>query len=702
MAEIAHKAIKGTEERRQRDRLMRVMRAASVFAEERYSTRGIHLGMVSDFLIDKTDVGEFIKELNSRDAGSRKREILEMRLGDPTAKEYEDIGPYPGYDRHSRRFKNFNSSESYAGYLIQGDEQLKARVRLGRTKTPGYIHPPAHMEVYITGGVAGGLRLSSTALLLPPTEHKPDLAKLEDLERRLKGGESTEGLREDLLGLVQALKTESAPDEVIIPKYTYVSHMAEIALAHADFIMCDITKEGQVDLDDLSRVINRNTRAVLFATVGNPLTTAMKPELFDRILELVAQKSEEYGAPIVVIADTIYEQFRRDRSSRIDAIQRALKAGSKVPMIELSSFSKMLSIPGERAGFARVLWEPSLYPDRRASFLKAMNNVYGPGLGQVSVSVQRALGSMYSGISAKLPVEEELAPIAAVMAALAELSGSKEPQISHGDTDLFFRDKAARESGWDNRKEKEALQRAGVGEGYFSVKKLANRARKIAGEELKLYGVDLKPSLVFDIGRRLEEAGYVTSEHADEVTFFKLVGKVPRLERHEHGGLRLYRISERSDWQEVARQCKVVTEDVLYQEHKKQMRDNVHQRVFYFAQGLDQMRREGLGVYLHPAYYNESGELDPARFNAFYVLWGFERLKKYQSGAPSQARLLAEKCEALGKPIIACVPGESFLPSELKEEETSYIRSVALLPVERMDAVLEIIRLAARELDCGM
>jgi hypothetical protein len=676
----------------------RTMRAASEFGSTRYAIDGTHIGAVSDLMINKTDVDRFIEQVNLGRSGLPPYEIHEMRLGDPT--KYAGLGPYVGFHRHLQRFINFNPPSAYAGYLISGDESLKARLRMGRTKTPGFIHPPSHLEVYITPGVAGALRLVNSALLLPPTQPNPEVIR--ELRKVLLEEGVTETTRGSIIAILDTLESKVMKDNVIIPKWTYVSHMAETSLAHGEYKLCNITSDGQVDLDDLSSVIDKHTRAVLVATVGNPLTVAMKPDVFDELLLRVHDKMVEFGHPIAVVADIIYEQYRRERQSRIDAIQSALKLGLKVPVIEMSSFSKMLAIPGERVGYARILWDPELFPDERPDFLKALVNIYGPTLNPVACSVQRALGALYSSVRTRLPLEEELAPLAAVLTAMEELGQDrKELPITLGDTQIILRNKGAREENGFPKDIKPQLERMGVQKGYYSCRKVANKTRKIANKELGRYGIDLDSDHVLGLCTKLEAADLIERIKIDEVDFFRLKRPVPKIERDpETHQLKLYKISSDPAWVEIAARCKVETEDVLYQNHKKVMRDRVFERVMYFANGIDKMSRDGLGVYLHPSYYDEDGKLDPNRFNAFYVLWGFEKFRNY-SGGPSQARLLAEKCVELGRPIIACVPGESFLPAELRESEVSYIRAVSLLPIDKLNGVLHTISLVAREIKNG-
>jgi DNA-binding transcriptional ArsR family regulator len=343
----------------------------------------------------------------------------------------------------------------------------------------------------------------------------------------------------------------------------------------------------------------------------------------------------------------------------------------------------MMAIPGQRVGFMRILWDPRTFPDERSDFFDTMNYLYWPTLCPVSRHVQRALGDMYTHMKRGSPVEEELAPIAAILHALKELTEMK--GTGHKFQIFTYEETAER------------IRGMGVPEDYYSHKMIASRTRKIANQVLAGYGVDIYSAKVREIGKRLQEAGLVDVIEKGELTFYKLREDVPPLEKDEGGQLKLYGISSWELWDDIADRCKVPSEDELYRQHKQKMRKTVHERVLYFAQKLEEMRQEGIGVYLHPAYYDENGRLDPDRLNAFYVLWGFSALKAYSPNM-SQAAQFAYKCVELGQPIVACVPGELFVPYELRSDDTSYIRIVALQPEDLMDRQLGIIRAVAREL----
>jgi aspartate/methionine/tyrosine aminotransferase len=654
-------------------------RGASVYLSQRYSERASHLGRIRDVVFNETDVDKVIALATNK--GQDQYPIIEGRLGDPT--KYPGLGSYGGYHRHLRRYIYFHGAADYDGYAPSGDRDLKLRLADGGYRGAGKLPVPGYLGVFITPGVAGALRLLSEALLLPPDQHMPDLARLEAIAPDIERGTDVGGHAEFLLSLLKDVKKGLTQDNVVMPVWTYVSHLAESFRCHGDVKLCAIEEDGQLDLDSLRQVIDQNTRIVLFATVGNPLSVGMEPERFDKILMIVAEKMAEYGHPIVVVADVIYEQFRRDGDSEIDAIQRALRLELGVPVIEVSSFSKMMAIPGQRVGFMRMLWDPRTFPEERSDFFHTLDYLYWPTLCPVSRHVQRALGDMYTHMKRGSFIEEELAPIAAVLHALGELSemegrGHKYPLFSYEEV-------------------VERVRSLGVPDGYYSHKIIASRTRKIANNVLAGYGVDIQSGKVREIGKRLEKAGLVDVMEKGGLVFYKLKAEIPPLVKDAAGQLILYGISSWEQWEPIAEGCGVARENEMYLQHKQKMRGIVHERVFRFASRLDEMRREGAGVYLHPAYYDASGALDPARLNAFYVLWGFDALRSY-SPHISQAAQFAYKCLELGLPIVACVPGELFMPYELRSSDTSYLRIVALQPEDVMESQLLIIRRVAREL----
>jgi aspartate aminotransferase len=103
-----------------------------------------------------------------------------------------------------------------------------------------------------------------------------------------------------------------------------------------------------LDLDALSRAIDENTRAVLINSPNNPTGVVYSAETIGRLARLLSEKSGAYGRNIYLIADEPYRDIVYD-----DVIVPSIF--DKYPdSIVVTSYSKTLSLPGERIGFAAV------------------------------------------------------------------------------------------------------------------------------------------------------------------------------------------------------------------------------------------------------------------------------------------------------------------------------------------------------------
>jgi|GEM_PF-1852654 len=177
---------------------------------------------------------------------------------------------------------------------------------------------------------------------------------------------------------------------VVTTDWCYILYSAEAARMGAEIKAVNIRSDGQVTQKHLKEVIDKNTKVVVFATVGNPIGIGMDPEEFGKIIEIVNKKEQELGRPIFLVADTIYEGYRKDRKKRLDPIVLSIKHGRTGPTIDLHGFSKMIGAPGDRFGFARVYWPKGEFKNYRKAFFNEMEILMQRRLGEVATSVQIA------------------------------------------------------------------------------------------------------------------------------------------------------------------------------------------------------------------------------------------------------------------------------------------------------------------------
>lgn len=119
----------------------------------------------------------------------------------------------------------------------------------------------------------------------------------------------------------------------------------------------------QISFADLENAINANTQGVIVNSPNNPSGVVYTEDTIQRLSDILAKKAKEVGHPIYLIADEPY---------------RELAYGCTVPFIPnyyadtivCYSYSKSLSLPGERIGYVLV-------PDAAADSGDVFNAIAG-------------------------------------------------------------------------------------------------------------------------------------------------------------------------------------------------------------------------------------------------------------------------------------------------------------------------------------
>ena len=104
----------------------------------------------------------------------------------------------------------------------------------------------------------------------------------------------------------------------------------------------------QIDIKNLRKEICKKTKAVILNSPNNPAGVVYSEKTIKKVCKLLKDKSEKYGHPIYLIADEPYREIVFDKA--------------KVPFLinyydntlVCYSYSKSLSLPGERIGYVAV------------------------------------------------------------------------------------------------------------------------------------------------------------------------------------------------------------------------------------------------------------------------------------------------------------------------------------------------------------
>lgn len=109
------------------------------------------------------------------------------------------------------------------------------------------------------------------------------------------------------------------------------------------------TASFQPDLEAFENAINENTKAVIINSPNNPSGVVYSEETIKAIAQILEKKSRELGREIFIIADEPYRELVYDADTTVPYITKYYKN-----TLVCYSYSKSLSLPGERIGYILV------------------------------------------------------------------------------------------------------------------------------------------------------------------------------------------------------------------------------------------------------------------------------------------------------------------------------------------------------------
>ncbi|MBQ9729407.1 MAG: pyridoxal phosphate-dependent aminotransferase [Clostridia bacterium] len=103
------------------------------------------------------------------------------------------------------------------------------------------------------------------------------------------------------------------------------------------------------DFNALEKALTPRVKAVIINSPNNPSGVVYREETVVRLCELLKKKSAEYGRAIYLISDEPYRELVYDKTVRVPFITNYYENA-----IVCYSYSKSLSLPGERIGYIAV------------------------------------------------------------------------------------------------------------------------------------------------------------------------------------------------------------------------------------------------------------------------------------------------------------------------------------------------------------
>lgn len=156
------------------------------------------------------------------------------------------------------------------------------------------------------------------------------------------------------LGAAAAINTcfkalSNSDDEYITfaPYFPEYKCFVEAAGAKLVVVPAD-TSSFQINFRELEKLINVNTKAIIVNSPNNPSGAVYSEETINKLSDLLKEKSKEYNHPIYIISDEPYREIVFD-NVYVPYIPKFYK-----DTLVCYSFSKSLSLPGERIGYIAV------------------------------------------------------------------------------------------------------------------------------------------------------------------------------------------------------------------------------------------------------------------------------------------------------------------------------------------------------------
>ncbi len=126
------------------------------------------------------------------------------------------------------------------------------------------------------------------------------------------------------------------------------------------------TESFQINFAALEEILSSRTKAVVVNSPNNPSGVVYSEETIVRLVKLLKERSQEYGHPIYLISDEPYREIA------FDGVQVPYLTKYYDNTFVCYSYSKSLSMPGERIGYVLV-------PDEMEGAREAYAAVCGAG-----------------------------------------------------------------------------------------------------------------------------------------------------------------------------------------------------------------------------------------------------------------------------------------------------------------------------------
>ena len=231
--------------------------------------------------------------------------VFDFSLGNPSVPAPREVNDT------IRRLLDTENSVLLHGYTsAQGDLKVRTAVSESINRRFGTALTPNH--IYMTCGAAASLSICLRALL------------------------------------------EGEDEECVVFAPFFTEYRVFVENAGGTLVQCDpVADTFQIDLEDFAAKLSPRTKAVIVNSPNNPSGVVYSKETVESMCEILKAKQEEYGHEIYLIADEPYRELVYSE------VEVPYLMHHYANTLVCYSYSKSLSLPGERIGYIAVSPEMS-------------------------------------------------------------------------------------------------------------------------------------------------------------------------------------------------------------------------------------------------------------------------------------------------------------------------------------------------------
>lgn len=247
----------------------------------------------------RSTIREIFEYAKKRSAEIGAENVFDFSIGNPSV-------PAPlAVNETIVRLVQETPSVALHGYTsAQGDKQVREKIAANFTRR--FQVPLSGDDLYMTCGAAASLTITFKALTL-------------------------EG------------------DEFITFAPYFPEYAVFVANAGAKLTVLPSDENMQPDFDALKKALSPKVKGVLINSPNNPSGVVYTEKTIKCLAEILTEKSKEYGAPIYLISDEPYRELVYDDATKVPCVMAHYKNS-----IVCYSYSKSLSMPGERVGYIAI------------------------------------------------------------------------------------------------------------------------------------------------------------------------------------------------------------------------------------------------------------------------------------------------------------------------------------------------------------